>query len=125
MTVEASLSKCAHPPRSNRPRSSSSGPPGPCITPSTETCVVVVSFMIVIVVPFSLVWSSFARTGPHRSHRRARVGGSCVDCRVLGQNRVDLADGLGQALLHATRLLHSLVAREGALDRHARLPAAH
>src|SRR5581483_3279884 len=48
MTVPASLSKCAHPPRSNRPRSSSSGPPGPCITPSTETCVVVVSFMVVV-----------------------------------------------------------------------------
>src|SRR6266545_1120305 len=45
MTVPASLSKWAHPPRSNTPRSSSSGPPGPCITPSTETCVVVVSFM--------------------------------------------------------------------------------
>src|SRR5919198_6704499 len=52
MTVEASLSKCAHPPRSNRPRSSSSGPPGPCITASTETCVVVVSFMVAV--PFSL-----------------------------------------------------------------------
>src|SRR5918911_4389888 len=69
MTVMASSSKCgmAHPPRSNLPRSSSSGPPGPCITPSTETCVVVVSFMVVV--PFSLVWSSFGRTGPHRSHR--------------------------------------------------------
>src|SRR5918996_1269111 len=52
MTVEASSSKCAHPPRSNRPRSSSSGPPGPCITPSMETCVVVVSFMVAV--PFSL-----------------------------------------------------------------------
>src|SRR6478752_8798020 len=45
MTVEASSSKCAHPPRSKTPRSSSSGPPGPCITPSTETCVVVVSLI--------------------------------------------------------------------------------
>src|SRR5437762_314553 len=45
MTFPPSLSKWAHPPRSNTPRSSSSGPPGPCITPSTETCVVVVSFM--------------------------------------------------------------------------------
>src|SRR6266498_3028357 len=52
MSVEASSSKCAHPPRSNRPRSSSSGPPGPCITPSTETCAVVVSFMVAV--PFSL-----------------------------------------------------------------------
>src|ERR1700733_14608852 len=44
----ASLSKCplAHPPRSNPPLRSSSGPPHPCITPSTETCVVVVSFTL-------------------------------------------------------------------------------
>src|SRR6478735_6350799 len=46
MTVPASWSKWAQPPRSKTPRSSSSGPPGPCITPSTETCVVVVSFMV-------------------------------------------------------------------------------
>src|SRR6266508_4274780 len=52
MTVEASSSKCANPPRLNRPRSSSSGPPGPCMTPSTETCAVVVSFMVAF--PFSL-----------------------------------------------------------------------
>src|SRR6266542_140125 len=52
MTVEASSSKCANPPRLNRPRSSSYGPPGPCITPSTETCAVVVSFMVAF--PFSL-----------------------------------------------------------------------
>src|SRR4051794_38247858 len=45
MTIEASSSKCGHPPRTNRPCSSSSGPPGPCITPSTETWVVVVSLM--------------------------------------------------------------------------------
>src|SRR4051812_45238279 len=43
MTLDASSSKCAHPPRTKRPCSSSSGPPGPCMTPSTETCVVVVS----------------------------------------------------------------------------------
>src|SRR5262245_48482722 len=46
MTVPASLSKWAHPPRSKTPRWSSCGPPGPCITPSTETCAVVVSFMV-------------------------------------------------------------------------------
>src|SRR5205823_5672399 len=38
MTAPASSSKWAHPPRSNRPRSSSSGPPGACMTPSTEIC---------------------------------------------------------------------------------------
>src|SRR5215211_2762027 len=41
-----------HPPRSNPPLRSSSGPPSPCITPSTVTIVVVVSFMIAV--PFSL-----------------------------------------------------------------------
>src|SRR5262249_29598907 len=36
----------AHPPRSNPfRRSSSDAPPFPCITPSTVTCVMVVSFM--------------------------------------------------------------------------------
>src|SRR5439155_20516085 len=34
-----------HPPRSNPPLRSSSGPPSPCITPSTVTIVMVVSFM--------------------------------------------------------------------------------
>src|SRR5437588_224213 len=55
MTVPASWSKWAHPPRSNTPRSSSPGPPGACITPSTETCVVVISFMVAA--PFSVSWS--------------------------------------------------------------------
>src|SRR5260221_7483082 len=41
-----------HPPRSNPPVRSSSGPPSPCITPSTETLVLVVSFMTSV--PFSL-----------------------------------------------------------------------
>src|SRR5215210_5819272 len=36
----------AHPPRSNPPLRSSSGPPSPCILPSTETFVLVVSFMV-------------------------------------------------------------------------------
>src|SRR2546430_17179538 len=35
----------AHPPRSKPPLRSSSGPPIPCITPSTETLVVVVNRM--------------------------------------------------------------------------------
>src|SRR3712207_3252457 len=51
----------AHPPRSNPPLRSSSGPPRPCITPSTETFVLVVSFMVTV--PFPLVWSSFGSTG--------------------------------------------------------------
>src|SRR5438552_1710803 len=35
----------AHPPRSKPPLRSSSGPPNPCITPSTETLVVVINLM--------------------------------------------------------------------------------
>jgi hypothetical protein len=42
-----SNSGLAHPARSN-PTSSTFGPPFACITPSTETCVVVVSFMIAV-----------------------------------------------------------------------------
>src|SRR6266699_3818977 len=55
MNVMVSLSNTpmAHPPRSNPfLRSSSDAPPFPCITPSTVTCVMVVSFMIAV--PFSL-----------------------------------------------------------------------
>src|SRR5262245_37633667 len=50
MTVPASLSKWAHPPRSNSPRSGTpaTGTPGPCITPSTDICVVVVSSMVAL-----------------------------------------------------------------------------
>src|SRR6266566_9536608 len=51
-----SLSGMTHPPRSKPPLRSSSGPPSPCITPSTETLVMVVSFTIVV--PFSTTPSS-------------------------------------------------------------------
>src|SRR5262245_42575469 len=44
--VSWSASGKAHPPRSKPPLRSSSAAPGPCITPSTETCVVVVSFIV-------------------------------------------------------------------------------
>src|SRR5436309_4884654 len=44
--VSSSNTPIAHPPRSNPfLRSSSDAPPFPCITPSTVTCVMVVSFM--------------------------------------------------------------------------------
>jgi hypothetical protein len=55
MNVMVSLSPIprAHPPRSNPfLRSSSDAPPFPCITPSTVTCVMVISFMIAV--PFFL-----------------------------------------------------------------------
>src|SRR5215203_3626185 len=51
MNIMVSLSPIpmAHPPRSNPfLRSSSDAPPFPCITPSTESCVVVVNFMIAV-----------------------------------------------------------------------------
>src|SRR5688500_11432479 len=69
MNVMVSLSNTpmAHPPRSNPfLRSSSDAPPFPCITPSTVTCVMVVSFMG----SSSLVVVFLVMTGPRRrSHR--------------------------------------------------------
>ena len=59
-----SLYAMAHPPRSNPPLRSSSDPPSPCITPSTVTIVVVVSFMVASL--FSLGRSSFADRNPRR-----------------------------------------------------------
>src|SRR2546423_1001211 len=59
----ASLSNtdATHPPRSNPPLRSSSAPPSPCITPSTVTIVMVVSFMGSSLLSW---WSfSFDRTG--------------------------------------------------------------
>src|SRR5919204_6693063 len=117
MTAEAWWSKRAQPPRSNRPRSSSSGPPGPCITPSTETCAVLVSFMVAV--PFSSAWSPFGRgrRAPRSWPAPTGLG------RILGQDRVDLADGLLQAP-HRGEPLHRLDARELAHDRHPGPPAA-
>src|SRR6266550_5715048 len=79
MNVMVSLSNTpmAHPPRSNPfLRSSSDAPPFPCITPSTVTCVMVVSFM----------GSSFSRGGlsrliapRRRSHRPPDPLGSELD----------------------------------------------
>src|SRR5436309_13708305 len=59
MNVIVSLSHTpmAQPPRSNPfLRSSSDAPPFPCITPSTVTCVIVLSFMVAA--PFSLGFGS-------------------------------------------------------------------
>ena len=50
----------AHPPRSKLPRRSSSGPPNPCITPSTVTLVVVVNLMFMI--PFFVLWTRASST---------------------------------------------------------------
>src|SRR4029450_6359822 len=57
----------AHPPRSNPfLRSSSDAPPFPCITPSTVTCVMVVSFKVAV--PFSLGRPSWAASHPCYEH---------------------------------------------------------
>src|SRR5688572_11219630 len=58
-----------HPPRSNPPLRSSSGPPSPCITPSTVTIVKVVSFMVAA--PFSSV-GVVRSDDPHRSQPYGR-----------------------------------------------------
>ena len=59
----------AHPPRSNPfLRSSSEAPPFPCITPSTVTCVMTVSFMIAV--PFSPGRPS--RAASHPCYERLR-----------------------------------------------------
>src|SRR5207253_7778561 len=106
----------AHPPRSNPPLRSSPGPPRPCITPSTETCVTVVSFMVAV--------PSLAEF----------VGGWLVDVATtallldlapdgfFGEDGIDLADRLALSLFraHGQDLLHGLDAGEHALDRHAR-----
>src|SRR4029453_1157566 len=96
-----------HPPRSNPPLRSSSGPPSPCITPSTETIVMVVSFMIGV--PFSLSSSSFDRDGSvHGS------GQCCSPRSALGPAQVqDGWFGLGER----GREVEALVAVEGHLVR--------
>src|SRR3954465_3966367 len=89
----------APPPRSNPfLRSSSEAPPFPCITPSTETCVVVVSFMVAIL-PF---------------------GGVLVSPGSVGEQGVHLADRLLQALGGASvqPLLHLFAGFEGRTQLH-------
>src|SRR5690554_8168355 len=64
----ASLSNSgrAHPPRSNPPLRFSSRPPFPCTTPSTETCVVVVS--LTIAVPSCSGAPPWAAVHPYHEH---------------------------------------------------------
>src|SRR5215211_5432988 len=112
----------AHPPRSNPPLRSSSGPPRPCITPSTETFVVVVSFMVAG--PFSLVWSSFGTTGPpHRSHRSWH-GPCCSSCCAFSEHGPHVGDVLLNRHREHRRALFLIraAAAEGLAGR-LRLPA--
>src|ERR1051325_6250652 len=74
--VSSSPAPRAHPPRSNPfLRSSSVAPPFPCITPSTVTCVMVVSFMGLVLSP---VVVSLVVTAPTRGAHRSRQSPSRV-----------------------------------------------
>src|SRR5919198_6363942 len=89
--VSLSNTPMAHPPRSNPPlRSSSVAAPFPCITPSTVTCVMVVSFMR----------SPFLRDGlelPRRPELQMRpglaVGPIALELREHGKQFIH--DGVG------------------------------
>src|SRR5438034_2884449 len=80
--VSSSPAPRAQPPRSNPfLRSSSDAPPFPCITPSTVTCVMVVSFMGS---SFSLVEVCLVMTVPRRgSHREQRSPAGAGAGRVV------------------------------------------
>src|SRR2546429_3821630 len=105
----------AHPPRSKPPLRSSSGPPNPCITPSTETLVVVVSFMVGAPSSLSLPWVGWW------SWSQLPLVHLALDS-FFREDGIDLADGLAQSLFraHGQDLLHGLGVGERDLDRHAR-----
>src|SRR5690242_14308409 len=76
--ASSSNSGLAHPPRSIPGSSSSFRPPFACITPSTETCVLVVSFMVAA--PSRWLFSSAAsfvwqQPKQRREERRDDAGG--------------------------------------------------
>ena len=58
-----------NPPRSKPPRRSSSGPPNPCITPSTERLVVVVNFMFLVPFLIGRPFTSSTNTPAAIRHR--------------------------------------------------------
>src|SRR5207249_1460399 len=95
----ASLSNtdATHPPRSNPPLRSSSAPPSPCITPSTVTCVTVVSFMVQSLLANER--ESVRSTIPRQDERRnlTTASGLAVEpiCAVLSRPiRVQSAGGI-------------------------------
>src|SRR6266851_9583338 len=101
--VSLSATPMAHPPRSNPfLRSSSDAPPFPCITPSTVTCVMVVSFMIAV--PFSLEaplvggLAPLLRTPLPRSDTASRI--SFEDFLVRRLQAIRQRDGFGATVLH-------------------------
>src|SRR6266516_3682119 len=83
-----SLFAMAHPPRSNPPLRSSSDPPSPCITPSTVTIVVVVSFI-----------SRFLSRGSSRRSTRSEQGPHVGDVVLLNLHRAEelVIRGVGSA----------------------------
>src|SRR5215213_4904509 len=90
----------AHPPRSNPPLRSSSAAPSPCITPSTVTCVMVVSS---IGSSFLSRWSfSLCRT--EALQRRLRLPALGRTTGQTGERRLTLdvlLVGLDEIALHA------------------------
>src|SRR5262249_13302435 len=89
------------PPPPTPPLRFSSGPPFPCTTPSTETCVVVVSFMIAV--PFSLGRPSWAasplpRTPLPRSDTAPGI--SFENFLVRRLYAIRQRDGFGPTALH-------------------------
>src|SRR5256885_16526243 len=125
MNVLVSLSPTpmVHPPRSNPfLRSSSDAPPGPCITPSTETCVVVVSFMVAV--PFSLSLSSFESTGPRRRSHSSQQSPSGDSFRTLPEHGPHVGDVvlLNGHREHRPALFRVRAAAAEGLQRRLRLP---
>src|SRR5829696_5212492 len=111
----------AHPPRSNPPLRSSSGPPRPCITPATETFVTVVSFMVTV--PFSrgVVVRSGRTRRSHRSWHYPR-GGSCRASPEQGPHLGDVVVG-DRHREHGLGLLEAGAAAAGGVEGRLRLPA--
>src|SRR2546423_12202715 len=88
--VSLSATPIAHPPRS-KPflRSSSDAPPFPCITPSTVTCVMVVSFMGWA---SSLVVAFLVMTAPRRGSHRSSAAPCCKFTPVLPEHEPQVGD---------------------------------
>src|SRR2546426_12708703 len=94
MKVQPSSSACAavQPPRSNPPRRSSSGPPGPWYTPSRVTIIDAVSFMVIAPshrgqlprAAIALIAEPYART--------AWLGRTPLPDRNRGNGRVDVGE---------------------------------